>query len=274
MPRYEKCIVAFLDILGFKQIIDHAEFENILGIFQAIITDSEAGKALHHAVDETDEGLDEKTRSYNKALRRYNDSLNVAQIHVMSDSIVVSTPDSHPESLAVVVDICDVIQQKLFNMNTPILLRGAVAIGDFFSNGNILFGKGLVDAYLAQERYAVYPRVILPNELTIGRRVSIGRHRDLPKDDDGYYRIDSIERYLNVDDAQSWEEIERSEKYDKLVNLIDVNLNGYSADGIRQKYLWLRNLFHAIQAQFIHEEIEGVIAQMGHSSYESRSDVI
>lgn len=168
MSRYEKCIVAFLDILGFKQIIDHAEFENILGIFQTIITDSEAEMALHHAVDETDEGLDEETKAYNGALRRYNESLNVAQIHVMSDSIVVSTPDSYPESLAVVVDICNVIQQKLFGMNSPALLRGAVAIGDFFSNGNILFGKGLVDAYLAQERYAVYPRVILSNELTVG----------------------------------------------------------------------------------------------------------
>ena len=167
MSRYEKCIVAFLDILGFKQIIDHAEFENILGIFQTIITDSEAEMALHHAVDETDEGLDEETKAYNGALRRYNESLNVAQIHVMSDSIVVFTPDSYPESLAVVVDICNVIQQKLFGMNSPALLRGAVAIGDFFSNGNIL-AKDWSMRILPRRGMLFIPESFCPMNLQLG----------------------------------------------------------------------------------------------------------
>ena len=164
----------------------------------------------------------------------------------MSDSIVVSTPAYHPESLAVVIDICDVIQQKLLNLDNPILLRGAVAVGDFFSDGSILFGKGLVDAYLAQERYAIYPRIIISNEISVGRRFSIDGE-ELPKDEDKYYRIDSIERYLNVKNASCWADIENTEKYEKLKMLIDNNLNNYNDEHIRQKYLWLEKLLFLIR---------------------------
>ena len=121
----------------------------------------------------------------------------------------------------------------------------------------LIFGKGLVDAYLAQERYAVYPRVIISNEIVTGRRVSIHSDDDLPKDKDDYYRINSIERYLNISYADNWRTIEESQQYQKLNALISKNLNGYTDEHIRQKYIWLKNTVLLIRKNI--EAKEGIL---------------
>ncbi len=239
MTDYESFIIAFLDILGFKNIVNTSSFDRVLDIFKSIITDREAVRALWHAV--TDDDLSPKGEGY----RRYNESLKETKIHIMSDSIVVAAPDWHPESLAVVIDVCNSIQELLLHLEDPILLRGAIAVGDFYLNKNLVFGKGLVDAYWAQEKYAVYPRIIISNDITVGRRVSVDHGHDLPKDEDGYYYIDCIERYLGKE--RTWEEIENSEQYLKLKNLIDRNLNGYKEDSVRRKYLWLERELERIE---------------------------
>ena len=248
MGKYKKSIVAFLDILGFKRIIGQSDFENVFQIFQSIITGDKANLALYRAVplyeNESEIPPDEAI------LYRYNDALEAAQIDIMSDSIVVSTPAINPEALAVVIDICSVIQEMLLELENPILLRGAISVADFYSDGRLIFGKALVDAYLAQEQYAVYPRIIISNEVTIGRRVSIDTNADLPKDSDRYYRVDCLERFLCINQAKNWDEIEESEQYQKIKDLIDINLNGYSDDHIRQKYLWLEKTLENIQASF------------------------
>ena len=196
MNQYETYIIAFLDILGFKNLINTSSFDKVLDIFKSILTDKDAITALWHAVEDDD-------------------------------------------------SICYAIQELLLNLETPILLRGAIAVGDFYLNENLVFGKGLVDAYWAQERYAVYPRIIISNDITVGRRVSVDNGHDLPKDDDGYYYINCIERYLG--EEHTWEEIENSEQYDKLKNMIDINLNGYNDDRVRQKYLWLERELERIK---------------------------
>lgn len=239
MDQYETYIIAFLDILGFKDLINTSSFDEVLDIFKAIITNREAAIALGRAVEDDD------TSPEGERYKRYNESLEDTKIHIMSDSIVVATPSLHPESLAVVIDICNTVQELLFDLKSPILLRGAVAVGDFYLNENLVFGKGLVDAYWAQEKYAVYPRIILSNDVTVGRRVSVDNGHDLPKDDDGYYYINCIERYLG--EEHTWEEIESSEQYDKLKKMIDVNLNGYNDDRVRQKYLWLERELERIK---------------------------
>ncbi len=136
--------------------------------------------------------------------------------------------------------------QKLFKLKKPVLLRGAIAVGEIYLNAEIIFGKGLVKAYYAEEEYAVYPRIIISNEVTMGRKMTI-KGMELPKDSDGYYRIDCIERYLNVYNAQKWEDIEKTDKYDKIRRIIDINLNEYCDNHIRQKYLWMEKVLLEIR---------------------------
>lgn len=248
MNEYKKCIVAFLDILGFKRLISEKGFDEVLDIYKQIIKEIDAGIALHRAVEDNDNS------EAGNILHRYNEALENVIIRPMSDSIVVAVPFGHPEALAVVIDICNMIQEKLYDMDEPVLLRGGIAIGDFFCDENIMFGKGLVDAYLAQELYAVYPRIILSNEVTIGKRVSIDTNEELPMDKDNYWYINTLERYLNIENVGTWEEVTETSQYDKIKRLIDTNLNNYGDDRVRQKYIWLKNELRRIEEKYLLRE--------------------
>lgn len=226
MNSYEINIIAFLDILGFKNLINTKEFNNIKEMFQAIISDKEAGIVLF------------KATGGDVSLERYNAVLEATKIHLMSDSIIVAAPYKCKEALAVVIDICCCIQESLYEFEFPIFLRGAITRGEFFLDNNVIFGKGLVDAYIAQENYAVYPRIILSAEIVDDMIVSVNDdYKGLPVDTDGYYYIDTLERYINCDTR---EELLNCERYIRMKNCVQGQLKGYTDSRIREKYIWLK----------------------------------
>lgn len=240
MESYKQYIVAFLDILGFKNIINTKAFDEIKDIFLSIIPENELMMALGRAVDDTDESL-----------LRYNEVLSETKVHVMSDSIVIAAPLGIPEALAVVIDICDVIQEQLYDLDSPVFLRGAIAEGDFYLDENLIFGKGLVDAYIAQENYAVYPRIIVSDDIIEGKITSVVGQETLPKDDDGYCYINTMERYF---DCESSNQLESSEKYGKIKKYVDAQLSGYADSRVREKYIWLRKELRRIEKKLAGKE--------------------
>lgn len=233
MESYNKCIVAFLDILGFKKIINTKTFDVIRDIFLSIIPENEIVLALGRAAGDTDDDLN-----------RYNDVLSKTKMHVMSDSIVIAAPCGYPEALAVVVDICNVIQEQLYMLDPPVFLRGAIAEGDFYLDNNLIFGKALVDAYIAQENYAVYPRIIVSDYLIAGKCSSVDERRMLSKDDDGYCHINTLEQYFG---CETRSQLLDNEKYNKIKKCVDEELGGYSDRRIREKYIWLRKELERIE---------------------------
>lgn len=235
METYQKCIIAFLDILGFKNIINTKAFDEIKNIFLSIIPQEELMIALGRVADYKDENL-----------LRYNATLRETRVHVMSDSIVIAAPVGAPEALTVVIDVCNVIQEQLYSLDTPIFLRGAIAEGDFYLDKHLIFGKGLVDAYIAQENYAIYPRIILSDNLVAGREISVDGQESLPKDDDGYYYINTLERYI---DCESLQELAANQQYQKMKACIDAELSGYADKRVREKYLWLRKELGRIEQE-------------------------
>lgn len=226
MKTYETYVIAFLDILGFKNLINTADFDKIIEIFQSIISDKEAEIALHRATDG------------DESLERYNKFLTSTKIRLMSDSIIVAAPFKDKEALAVVIDICSCIQESLYDFDKPIFLRGAVAAGDIFFDDNVVFGKGLVDAYLAQENYAIYPRIIITPEIVEGMIVSMDKENEgLPMDKDGYYYIDTLERYFH---CNTKEELLNCQRYLKIKQCVREQLKGYADSRVRDKYIWIQ----------------------------------
>ena len=234
MKGYQECIIAFLDILGFKQLIHKKEFNEIREIFSSIFTDEDAVLALHIV-----SGGD-------KLFDSYNAILDIAEIHILSDSIVIAVPANKPEALAVVIDICNCVQEQLYELNIPVFLRGAISKGSFYSESNMIFGKGLIDAYLAQEKYAIYPRIILSEEIVEGRIVSVFEEKQLPKDEDGYYYLDTLKSYF---DCFSLDKLLKLKSYKKISEYVELQLKGYSDKGIREKYLWLKKELRNIREQ-------------------------
>ncbi len=148
-------------------------------------------------------------------------------------------------ALDVLVDAIIMLQNRLYELDKPVLLRGAVAKGDYYCENNVAFGKGMVDAYLYQEHYSRYPRIIVSKDLAqeVTDKTYISNNdwgnvgKDIGKlffDEDGYYHVDTLKEYLG---GKKHEDSECK----KFRGLIDRYLNGYYDEGIREKYRWLND---------------------------------
>lgn len=230
--NYTPSFIAFLDILGFKDFVSHHGFKQIKDIFDHIEFDEKSiATAMSRAADEDDE-----------TLTRYNKSLNRCNLRIMSDSIIVAAPSNYKESLAVVLDICNNLQESLYECDEPIFLRGAVAEGDFYKSDRVMFGQGLIDAYLAQENVSVYPRIIISDEVLEKGIPSVDDlgaygYESFPKDKDGYHYINTLGNWLLL--ANCGIPIRKGEKYQKMNVYISKMLSGYHDIRVREKYLWL-----------------------------------
>ncbi len=241
MNSYKNCIVAFLDILGFKQMINKSAYEDILTIFRTIISPHDAQIAFSVACDPKDE-------SY----MRYNHALSKVQIHIMSDSIVIAAPSEYAESLAVVINICNAIQYQFYDLEKPVLLRGAIAQGDIYIKDGLCFGKALVDAYIAQENCAIYPRIIISNQIAENRIADVGDIVHLREDKtDHYLFIDTLENYI---DCKSYSEWDKNMNQQRICSFIQSNLNDYLDPHVREKYLWMKKALHWVEADLALKE--------------------
>lgn len=142
--RYEKSFVAFLDVLGFKQMIKSKDLTQINQYF----------------------GIVESAVRY---LKNIPSKKNINSI-VISDSIILSAPytDTNEDNLEMLRQLCmaiGLIQQSLAIKG--IWLRGAICYGDtyFDSINSQIVGPAYVEAYLLEEKLAVNPRVILDSKL-------------------------------------------------------------------------------------------------------------
>lgn len=245
MNEYKKYLVAFLDILGFKNLVNQESFDSVRKIFKSIFTDKEAGILGSRACNDEDEEL-----------IRYNESLAETRIHIMSDSIVIATPDNNPEALAVIIDLCGYIQESLLGLENPVFVRGAIAYGDFYIDDSLLFGKALVDAYMAQEYYAIYPRIILSDEICEGRVISVeDKNYKLPVDKDGYRYIDTLERYFGEYDKEAKDDNEMYwSNFNRIKMYVDKQLSTYTDKRVREKYIWLRGELERIRKKVFWNE--------------------
>ena len=145
-PDYEECIVSFIDILGFRNLLHRnsaAEIRQILHIFR------------QHAEPYYDEPADPGERRL----------MSEVKMEVVSDAVVrARTFHTDYNDGALFHELLDLVFIQSLCLNEGILLRGALMI-DYVHVGEdlegLVFGPGLVNAYLMEEREAVYPRIIV-----------------------------------------------------------------------------------------------------------------
>jgi len=129
--QYEQRIVAFVDVLGFSNLV----YSKTTGLISRYF----------HFV----------THNFQEAVSKHG-----FRFLIVSDSIVLSAPDNK-ESLKLCVMILYRLQQKLIE-EEGILLRGGVSHGDLYmgTEDNVMFGPALINAYKLESQ-AKYPRIIL-----------------------------------------------------------------------------------------------------------------
>lgn len=215
MRKYEECYIAHLDILGFKQLVkSETSCEEIARIFDEINTQ----------YDITENGTNLVPH-------------NSMRYKVMSDSICIFISASIPNALVALIHTCAYFQVRMLRFLPPILIRGAIVKGNIYLENDILFGQGLIDAYLIQENYVKYPRIVLSMEL-IDTLIDSQYIKDLFeigllfKDYDFVYSIDYLKMFY------VWAHPKGTDK--ELASHISSMLNKCFDESIREKYLYLQ----------------------------------
>lgn len=167
MTEWTQSIVAFLDILGYKDLIKKDVHEQS-GIYKQIYA------------------VIQKAPSYT--------SLPELDVHQFSDSIVIRTDfKNKKENLLEIVKATKKIQIEFLKIG--ILLRGAISNGMHFSKKDFIYSEGLVSAYQKESNYAKFPRVIVDENtfLLFDEMDSLKRNKMFRTDNDQMVFVD----YLN-----------------------------------------------------------------------------
>ena len=148
MQDYRQSYLAYVDILGWKNIVDQIgsdfdRFDAIIGAFNAL---------------QSHEVFDEFARDVAK-----NVPFNLPPPHhfVASDTIILSTSDDARSLFALVLS-CGRLCADL--LGRGFLTRGAIVRGKLYHKGRVIFGEALTNAYLIEKRSARYPRVVISQD--------------------------------------------------------------------------------------------------------------
>jgi len=181
---YSRRLVAYLDILGFSQLI-------------------EKSAASPHSQKQIQVFLENYLQNNVLKLMNSIDSEHETCITLLSDSIIISM---NPFSLDGEIPFCFelmtrcLIFQSLICINLGLFTRGALTIGEIYHNSNVVFGPALIEAY-GLEKSAGFPRIILSDSFlqlyeSVLRTESPkwNKPNHFPKKDfDGKYFLDFVE---------------------------------------------------------------------------------
>jgi len=239
---YERRVVAFLDILGFRSLI------------QATETDIALRKKIHSQLLDLSKksenkflGIEVRTRQEDRtqttgvpwsvAVERLakGESAQLKTIYaedlmeatVFSDSIVLSAvlDPEHPGTVFGVMNlgtVCARLSKEMLSNGYPI--RGGIAYGDLYHDGQVVFGPALVEAYDLEHLHAVNPRIIFSKKAAGLFRFAAQRPA---VDADGW-------EYLDIFGGSTVKELNR---------LREQTVEAFrhrSDERIRSKWLWLQ----------------------------------
>lgn len=139
-------IIAYLDILGAKQMIcndSNFNFLNLLNMFMEDAIEESGGGIFKH-----------KEEIY---------------IKIFSDNILLAielkeNDEQRDDKITLLFNIVANIYNEILRYGY--LMRGAIVEGDFFHNDIIVYGKALVEAVNLEEKKAIYPRILVQKELS------------------------------------------------------------------------------------------------------------
>jgi hypothetical protein len=150
--KYQKCFIAYLDILGFGERVKHSE------------NNQEEIKLLLDSL----KICNTFTRGNKKVTNNMGEARVVSiQSRFFSDSVVFFLKES-PIDIGHLFLIIRYVQDKLWE--NELLIRGAIAYGDMYfptenKEENITLGPGIIKAHYLESEITVYPRILVSEEL-------------------------------------------------------------------------------------------------------------
>ena len=229
---YENRYIAFLDILGFKNMVyQSANNPQILNLINL---------ALNY------------TRKVQ--LENYDGEMPMSdlgkQVSVFSDSIVISYEMKRPGSgffvLLDLVYLCN----DLLGVGIPV--RGGVTVGQLIHENNKCFGPAMVEAYSMESDLAIYPRIIVDPKVIEydlqhrGKNNTIEFEREFLNN---LIDVDDVDKMIYLDYLSQYSEFNDLETYNVYINyvrnFINESLKIYCNNPqIAVKYEWLKKYYN------------------------------
>lgn len=239
---YEERIIAFIDILGFKNEIEKKTINSFSG----------------------NENEQESERIYDFISLLHKDFVNRNPIPKstycvtqFSDSLVISYSISEKASLFSI--ILSLLYLHMDAISHGLLIRGGVTSGKLMHDDKHLFGPAMNEAYKIESEIAIFPRIVVNKEL-----IEIAYNNPnwsntpedekkyieslLQKDEDGFLYIDyfysACEEIIGIHDYYGLPDY-----FNDITKIIDSNENTKDFK-IIQKYNWLKIQFNKILGKY------------------------
>lgn len=173
--KAKEYIVAFIDILGASKKIK---------------ADSEKSLNVVHEV-------------YNSALRSCDqlyDNENISKlkpvVKIYSDNIVIAVPTDVINAFSAFLSVAilsGLIQHEF--LQRRYLVRGGIAMGDFFADDIMIWGNALLDAYYIENNISIYPRIVVHPETVANLQIATkpNSQKWLKQDSDGLFFVDYMQ---------------------------------------------------------------------------------
>ena len=278
--KYENRLVAFIDILGFKEIVKSSEInpEKLNLIYEALTFLKSREKADQWNL----ELIEIEEDAQKRGLQNFDISVKTS-CTCFSDSIVISVRlenSSINETVSTLIANLSFIGAKL--MTAGILLRGAITVGNIIHKDNgLVIGQALIDAYQLESITAKNPRIVLSKKLLVELNYPIltkknrhPYHQYISRFEDGCVGFHQMV-YFQV--LQSWTKMKVGKLKAELKKIKHTIIDGldstFESPDIHAKFKWLRKEYDnlIILDDGIKEKIyalnEGIAGQNIHYSY-------
>lgn len=241
--NYKSKYVAFLDLLGFKEIVRQSVWDQstLNNINAALTYTSKVQHDNYHGIMPMDD------------LGK--------QVTAFSDSIIISYDTSTPGGGFFVLMDLVFICNNLLAMGIPV--RGGVTVGSLIHDTQKCFGPAMIDAYLMESKKAIFPRIIIDQEVLKYDFSNPGEANTVEYEADylnKIIKIDPRDDLLFIDYMKQWGEFDEIAVYNNYIQrtreFIVRNLKAYAYDkNVYPKYDWLRWYYNeTITAVYSHPE--------------------
>ncbi|HFU4564293.1 hypothetical protein COK05_08910 [Bacillus cereus] len=213
---YERKILVFFDVLGFKEMV-LTKYKNNPEKIEEILTTMHLLAHSH----------------YPSELIVFSDSvINILEFKPHLEEYGQTFSDY----LNVIVGEISAIQMKMISLY-GVLIRGSIVLGDirYKSDRNLLFGPALIHAYELESKHSIYPRFILDQKIINLIKEDVNG-MDLSRDVDGHYFVDSFKWLVKLE-AEKEFLAPIKQKIETEINKLDETKNL----GVLSKYHWFLN---------------------------------
>jgi hypothetical protein len=177
--------------------------------------------------------------------------IDIFNYHIYSDNIIIFAKKRNDDvmqswCIAQLLQKCFLLQRN-FNGQYGIFIRGCITQGNMFYDGKFVYGKGIIDAYNIENKWASYPRILIDNDI-VDFIIQDGTLYNLigkfiVKDEEDRYFIG----YLNMTDRAYMCFAFYLKCHKKLV---EAWLASDLPDEIREKYIWCKKYHNFVCKEY------------------------